>query len=51
MIEISFKTLYFINLTEMLLVLTMFIQRANNLMNIMGKRIVLTFANWDDIVQ
>ena len=50
-IDISFKTFNFKNLIKLLFVLTMFIQRADNLSKLMGTRIILTFSNWDHIVQ
>ena len=52
--DINFNKLNFKiqNLTKMLLVLTMFIQRADNLAKLMMEtRIILTFANREHIVQ
>ena len=46
-VEINFKNLNFKNLTKMLLVLTMFIQRADNLAKLTETRRVLLFVNWE----
>ena len=45
------KNLILKNITKMLLVLTMFIQRADNLTKLIGTRIILTFTNWEHKVQ
>ena len=50
-IDINFKNLNFNNLTKLLLVLTMFIQMADNPAKLMETRIILTFANRQHIVQ
>ena len=50
-IDINFKTLNFKNLTKILLVLTMFIKRADNLAKLIETRIILTFANREHILQ
>ena len=50
-VDINFKSLNFKNLTKILLVLTMFIQRADNLEKLIGTTIILTFANWEHKVQ
>ena len=50
-IDINLKNLNVKNLTKILLVLTMFIQRADNVAKLMGTRIILTFANWEHTVQ
>ena len=46
-VDINFKNLNFKNLIKMLLVLTMFTQRADNLAKLIGTRIILAFANWE----
>ena len=50
-VDINYKSLNFNNLTKILLLLTMFIQRADNLANLIGTTIILTFANWQYKVQ
>ena len=40
-----FTNLDFNNFTKIVLNLTLFIQRSDNLANLMGTRIILTFAN------
>ena len=50
-VDINFKSLNFKNLTKILLVLTVFIQRADNLAKLIGTTIILTFANWEHKVQ
>ena len=50
-IDINFKRLTFKNLTKVLLILTMFIQRADNLTKLIGTTIILTFANREHKVQ
>ena len=51
-IDINFKNVNFKNLTKILLVLTMFIQSADNLAKkLIGTTIILTFANWKHKVQ
>ena len=50
-VYISFKNVNFKNLTNILLVLTMFIQKADNFAKIIGTTIILTFANWEHKVQ
>ena len=46
-VDINFKNLNFKNLIKMLLVLTMFTQRADNLAKLIGTRIIPAFANWE----
>ena len=46
-VDINFKSLNFKNLTKILLV----IQRADNLVKLIGTTIILTFANWEHKVQ
>ena len=46
-VDINFKKLNFKNLTKIELVSTMFIQRADNLVKLIGMRIILTSANWE----
>ena len=50
-IDINFKNLNFKNRTKILLVLAMFIQKANNLAKLMETRITLIFANREHVVQ
>ena len=50
-VDINFKNMNFKNLTKILLILTMFIQRADNLAKLTGWRIVLTSANREQKVQ
>ena len=50
-VDINFKNLNFINLTSMLLVVTMFIQRADNLAQLIVTRIILIFASREQKVQ
>ena len=45
------KSLNLKNLAKHLLVLTMFIQRTDNLAKLIGTTIILTFANWEHKVQ
>ena len=45
------KKLNFKNLTKIVLVSTMFIQRADNLAKLIGMKIILTSAYWEHIVQ
>ena len=49
--NINFKNLNFKNLTKIGLVVTMFIQRADNLAKLIKTRIILTSANWEHKVQ
>ena len=46
-----FINLNFKNVTIIVLVLTMFIQRADNLAKFIGTREILTLADWEQIVQ
>ena len=50
-VDINFRKLYFKYVTKILLVSTMFIQRADNLAKLIGMRIILTSANWEHNVQ
>ena len=50
-VDINFKKLSFKNLIKIVLVSTMFIQRAENLAKLIGMRIILTSANWEHNVQ
>ena len=50
-VDKNLKNLKFKNLTKLLLVFTIFIQSADNLVKLMGTRIRLTFANWEHKVQ
>ena len=50
-VDITFKNMKFKNLTKSFLVLTMFIQRADNLAKLIGTTIILTFASWVHKVQ
>ena len=50
-VDINFKNLNFKNLTKLVLVSTMFIQRADNLAKLIGMRIILTSANWEHNVR
>ena len=44
-VDINFKNVNFKNLTKILLVLTMFMQSADNPAKLIGTTIILTFAN------
>ena len=50
-VDINFKSSNFKNLTKFVLVLTMFIQRADNLAKLIGTTIILTFVHWEHKVQ
>ena len=50
-IDINFKKLNFKIFTKIVLDSTMFIQRADNLVKLIGMRIILTSANWEHNVQ
>ena len=50
-VGINFKSLNFKNLTNILLDLIMFIQRADNLAKFVGTTLILTFANWEHKVR
>ena len=50
-VDINFKSLNCTNLTKILLVLTMFIKRADNLVKLIETTIVLTFTNREHKVQ
>ena len=46
-VDINFKSLNFKELTKIWLVLSMFMQMADNLAKLIGTTIILTFANWE----
>ena len=50
-VGINFKSLNFKTLTNILLDLTMFIQRTDNLVKLVETTLILTFANWEHKVR
>ena len=50
-VDVNLKNLNFKNLSKIVLVLTMFIQRADNLAKLIGTSIIVNSANWEHKVQ